>query len=77
MDGDRPVLRIARGSATTEELAALVTVLMAVGSAAAASLSGAGGRPTPVRAAWADPVARLGRTAPLGPGGWRASGLPR
>jgi hypothetical protein len=64
-----PVLRLIRGSATAEELAAVVALL--------ASRSGAPEpEPEPVRRSlWATPQLR----PPLshGPGAWRASGLPR
>jgi hypothetical protein len=63
------LLRVTRGNPTPEELAALVTVLVAV--------SGSGEPAAPARrSAWSDPSWRL-----IGPGarrgGWRASGLPR
>ncbi|HET7071988.1 MAG TPA: acyl-CoA carboxylase subunit epsilon [Nocardioides sp.] len=71
--GDRlettPFLRIVKGEPTPEELAAVVTVLASLGGPAAAPP-----RPT---AEWNTPR-RLHRLAqPHGPGGWRASGLPR
>jgi len=66
--GDRPRLRVIRGDATPEEIAALVVAL--------ATRTAAPARP-PVRprANWRRPVLR----APLahGPGAWRASALPR
>jgi hypothetical protein len=64
-----PFLRIVKGDATPEEIAALVGVL--------ASLSGrsAPARPTPV-SRWADPARRMRTTLRHGPGAWRASGLP-
>jgi len=65
-----PLLRVVRGEPTAEELAALVAVV----GARATSGGGPGASP---RTAWNDP-ARLVRTpVHVGPGGWRASGLPR
>jgi hypothetical protein len=69
-DTHRPTLRLLRGEATAEELAALVAVLAAR----------SGGDPAPAPeppSLWRDRAARL--RAPLlpGPGSWRASGLPR
>ncbi len=67
---DRPVLRIVRGDATPEEVAALVAVI------AAMSAGGGPTRPKP-RSSWADPARRMRTSLPHGPGAWRASGLPR
>ena len=64
-----PILRIVTGDPTPEELAALLAVLGTLGAVA----------PSPVRRApdWNAPR-RLHRVVhPPGPGGWRASGLPR
>ena len=62
-----PTIRVS-GSPTPEEVAALVTVLSALGDEEPP--------PEPARSAWSDPSWRL-----VGPsrtrGGWRASGLPR
>jgi hypothetical protein len=67
---DSPVLRVVRGEPTAEELAALVAVL-------GARAAGDGGQGLSLRTAWNDP-SRLVRTAVhVGPGGWRASALPR
>jgi hypothetical protein len=64
-----PLLRVVKGEPTPEELAALVTVL--------ASLAGPPAAPVRRTAAWNAPR-RLHRVVhPHGPGGWRASGLPR
>jgi hypothetical protein len=70
---DRP-LRIVRGDATPEEVAALVAALAAVAARAEAS------RPrkvTTFRSLWAKPSRNI--RPPLGPsaGAWRASGFPR
>jgi hypothetical protein len=65
-------LVVIRGEATDDEVAAVVTVLQAVATAARTSAE-----PAPPRSTWADP-ARMHRTAHhAGPGGWRASALPR
>jgi hypothetical protein len=63
------LLRIVKGDATPEEIAALVVVLASAGAPAPAA-------PRP-RSAWADPARRLHAPLPPGPGAWRASGLPR
>jgi hypothetical protein len=64
-----PFLRIVKGEPTPEELAAVVTVL--------ASLRGPAAAPPRRTPEWNAPR-RLHRPAlPHGPGGWRASGLPR
>jgi acyl-CoA carboxylase epsilon subunit len=65
-----PPLRLVRGSATAEEVAALVAVL-------AAAADGADAPPPAPLSAWAD-RARLVR-APVSPGpdGWRGSAFPR
>ncbi len=66
----RPVLRIINGDATPEEVAAVVAVLSTIGGGSAA--------PAPRRTpAWAAPHRLVRRTLPHGPGGWRASSLPR
>jgi hypothetical protein len=66
---DRPFLRVVRGDATPEELAALVAVLGSLrGSAPPAQ------RRTPE---WSAPHRRVRATHSHGPAGWRSSGLPR
>ena len=66
----RPLLRVVRGDATPEELAALVAVVAALGSG--------GGRPPRRRTPeWSAHHRKLRRSLPHGPGGWRSSGLPR
>jgi hypothetical protein len=64
-----PVLRVVSPHATPEEVAALVAVLSALG----------GGEPAPVRRVpeWSRPARRHRAPVAHGPGGWRASGLPR
>ena len=66
----KPLLRIVSGNPTPEEVAALVAVLAA---------SGGGEAPAPRRTpAWSRPAAPGARARRRpGPGGWRASGLPR
>ena len=67
---DRPALRILTPDVTEEEVAALVAVFAALAPAGDAA-------PPSPRPEWNAPH-RLVRVAhPHGPGGWRASGLPR
>jgi Acyl-CoA carboxylase epsilon subunit len=62
-------LRIVRGEPSPQELAALVTVVAALGSA--------GGEEAPRRTSdWAHPRHHARRPLHPGPGAWRASGLP-
>ena len=64
-----PVLRVVRGDATPEEIAALVAVLL--------SRSDDAGAPSPsARSAWADRSRQLRRPLRPGPGAWRRSALP-
>lgn len=65
---DEPFLKVVRGDATPEEIAALVAVL--------GSLAGPPpeGRPAP---AWSAHHRKVRVTGPHGPGGWRSSALPR
>ena len=63
------LLRVVSPSATPEEVAALVAVLSALGGGAA---------PAPRRRPqWNAPERLVRRSLPHGPGGWRASALPR
>ena len=66
---ERPVLRVLTPSATPEEVAAVVAVLSAIGAPA----------PAPRRpvSQWASYRRNVTPTFAHGPGGWRASGLPR
>jgi hypothetical protein len=64
-----PSLRVVRGDPTPEELAALVTVL--------ASLVGPPAAPERRTPDWNAPRRLHKVVHPHGPGGWRASGLPR
>jgi hypothetical protein len=72
--GPVPYLRVVRGDATPEEIAALVATLAAVAAARSAGAEKA--KQAPVSAQWNSP-ARLLR-APLRPaaGAWRRSALP-
>jgi hypothetical protein len=66
---DGPLLRIVNPDASPEEVAALVAVFSALRAPAAQA-----GAP---RSEWASPARAMARALPHGPGGWRASGLPR
>ncbi len=70
--GARPALVVLDAHATPEEVAALVAVVQGLASAAAAAET-----PARPRSAWADPARRVRRPLLSGPGGWRASSLPR
>ena len=65
-----PLLRVVRGEPTAEELAALVAVIAARAAAAPAE-------PPARRTSWNDPGRLVRRPVHPGPGGWRASALPR
>jgi hypothetical protein len=67
-----PVLRVIRGDASPEELAALVSVL---GTAARAGRPAPSG-PEPTLSRWADRTRLLRRIPPPGPGAWRDSTRP-
>jgi hypothetical protein len=69
----RPTLRLVRGDAQPEELAALVAVL----SARATGSEGTGAARRPAGGRWSNPAALVRRPARPGPGAWRASGLPQ
>ena len=69
-DDQRPLLRVIRGDATPEEVAALVAVVSALG--------GAGAEPPRRRTPeWSAHHRKVRVTLPHGPGGWRSSSLPR
>lgn len=70
---DGPVLRVVRGDATPEEVAALVAVVSAANARATAS---AGEPAAPRVSAWRDPARRVRGPLPHGPGAWRASAFP-
>jgi hypothetical protein len=75
--GSPPTLRLVRGDAAPEEIAALLAVL-AARTAAAPDADPAGVTP---RGGWADRARALPSMPQLaartGPGAWRASGRPR
>jgi hypothetical protein len=64
-----PLLRVVRGDATTEEIAALVAVLLTRPGDADVP-------PAPARSAWADRSRQVRRPLHPGPGAWRRSALP-
>ena len=66
----RPLLTVVNPDATPEEVAALVAVFSALGSA----VSEPPKRPRP---SWNHPARAVRQPHHAGPGGWRASGLPR
>jgi hypothetical protein len=65
-----PMLRVVNADATHEEVAALVAVFSALGSAG-------GPPPAGPRRSWNLPARGVRSTHRHGPGAWRASGLPR
>jgi hypothetical protein len=67
-----PFLRIVKGDATPEEVAALTAVLQGLAAAAASS----GETPKP-RSEWSAHHRKTRPTFPSGPGGWRSSAMPR
>jgi hypothetical protein len=67
--GSRPFLRVVRGDASPEEVAALVAVLGALRAPGPAAAP----RRTPE---WSAHHRKVRRTLPHGPGGWRSSSLP-
>ena len=69
-DEQAPLLRVVNQDATPEEVAALVAVFSALGSAG-------GDAPKRPRPAWSNPARGVRQTHHHGPGAWRASGLPR
>lgn len=67
----RPVLRVVRGNPDDTELAALLAVIACAGPGEIAQV------PEEPRSRWADRAAMHGAPVRAGPGGWRASALPR
>jgi Acyl-CoA carboxylase epsilon subunit len=65
----RPLLRVVKGDATPEEIAALVAVVAALGSGTEPPR-----RRTPE---WSAHHRKTRVSLPHGPGGWRSSALPR
>jgi len=70
-EAGRPVLRVIRGDATPEEIAALLVVV-----AARARAVPAAPEPRP-DAAWSDRAQIMRAPVAPGPGAWRASAWPR
>jgi len=68
---DQPILRVVRGDATAEEIAALVAVLLARSADAEAS-----GPARSVSRSWSDRSGQIRRPLSPGPGAWRGSALP-
>jgi len=66
----RPLLRVVKGDATPEEVAALVAVVAALGA-------GAGEPPRRRTPEWSAHHRKARVSLPHGPGGWRSSSLPR
>jgi hypothetical protein len=75
LDGDQPpgppLLRVVRGDATAEEIAALVAVLVTRSADA-----GASGPARSVSGSWSDRSGQIRRPLSSGPGAWRRSALP-
>jgi acyl-CoA carboxylase epsilon subunit len=69
---DRPVLRVVRGDATAEEIAALVAVLLARSADAEAD-----SQARSVSRSWTDRSGQIRRPLSPSPGAWRRSALPR
>ena len=67
-----PVLRVIRGDATPEEIAAVVAALLS----RAAAPDGGTPPPRPAPSAWADRSRLLRRPVHPGPDAWRRSALP-
>ena len=65
----QPLLKVIDAHATPEEVAAIVTVLAALGGSVPA--------PKPQRSLWAHPGRQMRPVLAHGRGGWRASALPR
>jgi hypothetical protein len=64
---------VIKGEATPEEVAALVAVV----SSLAAAQQAAAASDRPAASEWGAPHRKVRQSFPHGPGGWRASGLPR
>ena len=69
-----PYLRVVRGDATPEEIAALVTALMSIAAARSGTPDGADRQPA--RSNWNAPARRLRPPLHPAPGAWRTSALP-
>jgi hypothetical protein len=70
----QPFLRVVRGDASPEEVAALVAVLTAIAAARARAAEEA--QPAPVPSHWNAPARRLRAPLHPAPGAWRRSALP-
>lgn len=72
-------VRLVRGDASPEELAALLAILATTGGDNAPERTDrhtlAGGKVPPSQ--WGSPRRMVRQTYPHGPGGWRASAFPR
>ena len=68
------MLRVVRGAADEDEIAALVTAIVAVASAPSVATVRPAARVVRPRSAWARPVTAA--SAAPAPDGWRRSGLP-
>jgi hypothetical protein len=68
VEQQRPLLRIVKGDATPEEIAALVTVLAARAAAAVPA-------PKPQQSPWTYRRAQLSKPVFVGAGEWRRSGF--
>jgi Acyl-CoA carboxylase epsilon subunit len=66
-------LVLIKGDATDEEVAALVAVVQGLASPSAAATD----EPVTPRSTWASPARQVRTSHHAGPGGWRASALPR
>jgi hypothetical protein len=67
---DQPMLRVVRGDATAEEVAAIVAVLALRSTAAPPARSR-------TLSIWADKGRMMRETVAPSPGGWRRSAFPR
>ena len=70
-EAGRPALRVIRGDATPEEIAAVIAVLLARAAAVADASAAA-----PPPSAWADRGRLVRRPLFPGPDAWRRSALP-
>ena len=73
-EGTEPYLRVVRGEAGPEEIAALVATLTVV--AAARSRTTEEAAPAPVPSHWNAPARRMRAPLHPAPGAWRRSALP-
>jgi hypothetical protein len=74
--GERPMLRLIRGDASAEEVAAIVTLLAARGSASTSGSEGRGGA-TSVWSVYGYGHRQIRATFARSPHGWRTSYWPR